>query len=512
MRSRPTREQLARWQSRECARCGRHAHVAAWWSDGTICRTCCDRALRVRGRCPGYGDDRALPGLAPDSGDPICTDCAGFTTANYRCSRCGDEGKLHARRLCTRCTFSDKLNELLDDGTGQIRPELVPLADQLLAMKNPLSGLTWLYPRKGKDRTPADLLRELGSGQIELTHEAFHALEPWRAAAHLRELLMACGVLPVVDKQICGFERWLPGHVATITYPDHAQIIRRYATWHLLPQLRAKAERKPLTPPARRHAHDQVKQATLFLEWLSGQRVTLAASSQSDIDAWHAQNGPHRRRCLRTFLLWCMNSQLTRHFFLPPTEPKRRPPMPPEQRIELLGRILTASDQPLRSRAAAAIVLLYAQPLTRVARLTIDDVIRDGDHMLLRLGDPASLVPEPVADILLAWIDSRTNMNTATNRDSRWLFPGRRAGQPMHPETLGGMLRELGVLNVPGRTSAMRQHVQQMPAPVVADALGYHPVTTTKLAAEAAVTWSRYVTTPRFRSPAGWKPSTTRDS
>ncbi|MEV0292147.1 hypothetical protein [Nocardia sp. NPDC050710] len=511
MSSRPTREQLARWQSRECARCGRYAHVTAWWPDGTLCRTCCDRALRLRGRCPGCGDDRALPGLAPDSRDPICTDCAGFT-ANYRCSRCGDEGKLHAQRLCTRCTFTDKLSELLDDGTGRIRPELVPLADRLLAMNNPLSGLTWLYPREGKNRTPADLLRELGRGQIELTHEAFHSLEPWRAAAHLRELLMACGVLPVVDKQICGFERWLPGHLATITDPDHAQIIRRYATWHLLPQLRAKAERKSLTPPARRHAHDQVKQATLSLEWLAGQGITLDASSQSDIDAWHAQNGSHRRGCLRTFLLWCMNSQLTRQFRLSAPAVKRRPPMPPEERIELLGHILTASDQPLRSRAAAAIVLLYAQPLTRVVRLTIDDVIHDGDLVLLRLGEPASPVPEPVAEILLAWIDSRTNMNTATNRDSRWLFPGRRAGQPMHPETLGRLLKALGVLNVPGRTSAMRQHVQQMPAPVVADALGYHHVTTTKLAAEAAVVWSRYVTTPRFRSPTGWKPSTTRDS
>ena len=56
--------------------------------------------------------------------------------------------------------------------------------------------------------------------------------------------------------------------------------------------------------------------------------------------------------------------------------------------------------------------------------LTIDDVVRGGDQVLLRLGDPACRrFPEPVADILLAWIDNRTNMNTATNRDSRWLFP-----------------------------------------------------------------------------------------
>ncbi|MEU6586819.1 hypothetical protein [Nocardia sp. NPDC046763] len=45
----------------------------------------------------------------------------------------------------------------------------------------------------------------------------------------------------------------------------------------------------------------------------------------------------------------------------------------------------------------------------------------------------------------------------------------------------------------------MQQHIQQMPAPVVA-ALGRHLVTTTKLAAEAATTRSRYVAAPRFRS------------
>ena len=39
---------------------------------------------------------------------------------------------------------------------------------------------------------------------------------------------------------------------------------------------------------------------------------------------------------------------------------------------------------------------------------------------------------------------------------------------------------------------AIRQHVLDMPAPIVADALGCHHVTTTKLAAEAGATWSRY--------------------
>jgi hypothetical protein len=115
--------------------------------------------------------------------------------------------------------------------------------------------------------------------------------------------------------------------------------------------------------------------------------------------------------------------------------------------------------------------------------LTLDDVIHDGDQVLLRLGEPPSPVPGPIADLLLSWIGNRDNMNTATNRNPRWLFPGRRAGQPMHPDALAALVNNLGIPTVAGRASAIRQHVLEMPAPVVADALGYHPVTTAKLAA-----------------------------
>ncbi|MGY1945137.1 hypothetical protein [Nocardia asiatica] len=44
------------------------------------------------------------------------------------------------------------------------------------------------------------------------------------------------------------------------------------------------------------------------------------------------------------------------------------------------------------------------------------------------------------------------------------------------------------------------------PAPVVAEALGYHHHTTTRAAAEVAATWGRYATGPRPRKPAGWPP------
>lgn len=90
-------------------------------------------------------------------------------------------------------------------------------------------------------------------------------------------------------------------------------------------------------------------------------------------------------------------------------------------------------------------------------------------------------------------------MNIATNPNSRSLFPGRRAGQPVHSEGLAALVNALGVPTTTGRTSIIRQHVLDMPAPVVAEALGYHQNTTTRIATQAGATWSRYA--PGDHSP-----------
>ncbi|MGO4419402.1 hypothetical protein AB4Z54_11805 [Streptomyces sp. MCAF7] len=64
----------------------------------------------------------------------------------------------------------------------------------------------------------------------------------------------------------------------------------------------------------------------------------------------------------------------------------RRPALSEDERLAALGRLLTDTEIPMRLRVAGGIVLLYAQPLSRVVQLTLDDVIRDGDTMLIRLG------------------------------------------------------------------------------------------------------------------------------
>jgi hypothetical protein len=194
-------EQYERWQPFDCVRCDRRAAKAANW-EGVLCRACYDKALQIRGRCPGCESDRLLPGRRDDAA-AICRGCAGITR-NFFCDRCGFEGLLLRQRLCERCTLTDKLTAALDDGTGCVHPPLVPLLDVLRSMDKPKSGLKWVTTLAVRD-----LLQNLASGRVALTHEAFQQLPSRRTATYLRDLLMQCGVLPAVDRQLLLFERWL---------------------------------------------------------------------------------------------------------------------------------------------------------------------------------------------------------------------------------------------------------------------------------------------------------------
>ncbi|GAA4616069.1 hypothetical protein GCM10023195_71230 [Actinoallomurus liliacearum] len=81
---------------------------------------------------------------------------------------------------------------------------------------------------------------------------------------------------------------------------------------------------------------------------------------------------------------------------------------------------------------------------------------------------------------------------SATNSNARWLFPGRRAGQPLNNGTMLQQLRDHGFPAQAARTAALRQLALQAPAPVIAQPLGFHDQTTARIAAEAGRTWVHY--------------------
>jgi len=415
------------------------------------------------------------------------------------CARCGGQGRLAAGRRCARCALTDKLAAALDDGTGRVNPALAPLFAALTSMDKPRAGLIWLRNPK-----VPQLLGDLATGRIPLTHEGLHAVPSWRTAAYLRDLLMTCGVLPTIDKQLLHYEALLHRRLADLAAADspHLRLVRQFAVWYQLPRLRATATTRPLTPSHRQFASDQLTQAHRFLGWLQARGRTLAQATQADLDAWHATHNDHQRRCLRAFLRWAMRAGHLPRLELPPLPVRRAAPLTQHRRLELLGQLLTDEDRPLRSRVAACLMLLFAQPATRIVRLTIDDITRAADgQVFIRFGEPPTPVPEPFATLLLRATAQRDNLQTATNPGARWLFPGRRAGQPLHASHLAELVRDLGVPALAGRTAALRQLVLQVPAPVVAQALGYHHKTTTRVATEAGTPWVRYAVGDHSRWP-----------
>jgi hypothetical protein len=159
------------------------------------------------------------------------------------CTRCGHPGRLPAGRQCARCTLTDQLAVALDDGSGRVNPALLPLLKALTAMDKPRAGLIWLRNPK-----VVQLLGDLATGRIPLTHQGLHAVTSWRTAAYLRDLLMSCGVLPTIDKQLVHYETWLHRRLAEFADSPHLRLLRQFAGWDQLPRLRATAEAGPSRP------------------------------------------------------------------------------------------------------------------------------------------------------------------------------------------------------------------------------------------------------------------------
>ncbi len=246
---------------------GRVLTTIRHWPDGPVCSGCYARACETYGVCDGCGVDRLLPGVGPH-GQRWCTDCAGGI-GDFRCARCGQEGWNHYRGICGRCVLRDRLAAALDDGSGRIRPELQPLFDHMVAMQRPRSGILWLT----KPHVPP-LLTAIAHGDVGLTHDEI-ALQPWRSAIYVRDMLVTVGVLPRVDRELFLFEQWLPGWLATIDDDEHRRLLTRYATWHVLRHLRATARGEPIGHYRHQSARYRLRQSAGFLVSLDGQGLSL---------------------------------------------------------------------------------------------------------------------------------------------------------------------------------------------------------------------------------------------
>lgn len=449
-----------------CARCARMvARIRVTWPDGPVCGICFTTALRRRGSCPECGQDRLLPGRST-TGSDICRDCAGITT-EMTCQGCGAEAERFRAGHCIRCVLRADLETLL-------RPldppdlRLKRLIGILANAERPESIYTWMRGAKAKE-----LLTGLGTGDIELTHESFDALPESRAVEHLREMLIHHGMLPDRDRELAAFQRWLETRIQVLADTPHIQSpIEQFARWHHLKRLRTLSEAGKTPNTAVRSAKQEITESGKFLAWLDAEHgLTATSIGQAHINEYLAA-GPSTRYTIRTFIIWLIKNKEIVRVEVPHRYAATKPGITQQQRTDLIAHLVESGDAPLRLRVAALILLLFGQPVGKIAALKCSDLHASPEGLYLSLGNVPALIPAQIAPMVWDYLHHRPNQRTA-NGTSEWLFPGSLSGQHIHADAMMSQLRALGIDLGGARNTTLRSLVQELPPTVVANTLGY---------------------------------------
>jgi len=465
-----------------CDGCGQPGLIVHRGEHGAICRRCYRAPRR---RCGGCGRRRRVALTADGQRPDLCSTCHWAPVAT--CTRCGNLTQCVGIRdeapQCFRCTAADRLDELL----GDAQP-MAALRDAFLAAEQPRSIHTWL------DRSPArHVARRLATGELALTHAALDGLEQTPSLAHLRALLAAVGALPDRDPHLARVELAVARALARVDDPEHRRLLRAFATWRILHRLRRRASRGPVSVFSVDRARAQVVQAHDFLRYLAARRLVLQDATQRDVDGWLA-SGPRTRAQVSAFLDWATNQRHAPALTVPAISPGGAVTVAdPETRWTLARRLLHDEDLDPGDRVAGALVVLYAQPVARITRLQTSDVALDDQTVYLRFAHDRVLMPDALGELVRDLPHRRqTGPSGALPAADQWLFPGRHAGQPQHPEHLRRRLAALGIDCRAQRTTALLQLAAEVPAAVLADTLGLTPRTAVRWAAHAAGNWTTY--------------------
>ena len=139
----------------------------------------------------------------------------------------------------------------------------------------------------------------------------------------------------------------------------------------------------------------------------------------------------------------------------------------------------------LKDRLAGLLVLLYAQGVTAISRMTASQVQAGADATVrLQVGPVPVELPEPAASIALAVTANRKGHATiGAAGPSPWLFPGGQPGQPISSARLTLRLEALGISPRQARSTTLFQLAAEVPAAILARTLG--------VSTDVAVTWQR---------------------
>jgi hypothetical protein len=471
-------------EAKLCTRCHGHFRFGFTWPEGYVCRSCVYRSVKSFGTCPGCREVGRLLMGRDDEGRPVCVGCAGITTC-FSCDACGAEGQTWYSRTCVRCSLCRRLVPILDDGSGSVAPFLAPLYERLCSTPKPLAAMTWLNQPANRSR-----LSSLARGELPLTHEGIDTLAGSQSREFLRTLLIEAGLLEERDRYLAAFEAWRRHRLRRIEDDEARREVGLYLAWRHSRNLQVRAEAGRLSAGAANLARDHTDAAVRFLSFLSSRGHSLAELTQGDVDAWFSSAS--NPMLAVDFVTFVVAHRRCRRVRLPQPKRQTSPGCPLSRLSEIVRRLLDDVSIPLSDRVAGLVVVMFAQPVTRVAALRLTDVHRREDGTVaLALGDDPVSLPERVAELVSTYLEERVVEN-ARGAGSPYLFPGRHPGHPMIAAWLTTRLNQLGITRHE-RQGALTHLLSEVPAAVVAKTIGYSPATTAARAARAGTDWQGYV-------------------
>jgi hypothetical protein len=267
-------------------------------------------------------------------------------------------------------------------------------------------------------------------------------------------------------------------------------VLSRYARWHVV--ARAKPDRHgQLGPAVADRCRQEMRAAQRFLDHLAARGRILDGCTQADLDAWLTQGRGRRIR----FPRWLLDNGHLPGLTLPDPVPAAGPrgQFDQDEHWALVRRMLhDENSASVEDRAAACLVLLYAQPVSKIVALTMADLFVTEDGTVLRLGLEPLLLPRPLDELLRSLPIAKPFGAASMLADERWLFPGKRAGHHQHPTSLMRRLNRLGITTRASRNTAMLHLAATVPPAVFASLIGISTGAATKWAEYAGSKWTTY--------------------
>ncbi len=463
---------------RTCVICLRERRTHAVWPIGPVCVSCWEGH---EGRCETCGGaDLRVVVLR---GALHCLRCVGSGGIS-NCLRCGRAGRPFRDKICAPCC-----TEIEFDHIGLTRNStLYPLRTLLVSQHGARGLLMWLR------RSPAvPLIAGFAARNEVPSHDFLDSVDHHKAAL-IRSALIAAKLLPERVESVGRVERWLQQYLRSADQ-DHLPLLVAFGKWHVLRRLRSLCEHRGETAGAAAGARARIRAAGHFLRWLATVGRTLSTCRQEDLDQWLVSSKTTGYD-VKYFVRWATTRRRCQQLVMPNAK-GAAPTAPSDEsgRWAIVERLLTDEKIDRTDRIAGLFLLLYAQPMTRIRRLSDADVTESEGEVLVRFGSDWTPLCPVLDDLVRSLIqDYRLVPRSRTTAGATLLFPSPvQYGRPVGATALSRKLRRLGINVVADRLSIETELLRRIKIPrIIADMIGIHIGTAVRKAVELNVSASQY--------------------